>query len=46
MIDGARRCSFRRDDGTRVVGLVMPGSAQCCDDIETVALVGALHCIE
>jgi len=25
MIEGARRCSFRRDDGSRVVGLVMPG---------------------
>ena len=25
MIEGARKCTFRRDDGTRVVGLVMPG---------------------
>lgn len=25
LADMARRCTFRRDDGTRVVGLVMPG---------------------
>ena len=25
MIEGIRRCTYRRDDGTRVVGLVMPG---------------------
>jgi multiple sugar transport system substrate-binding protein len=25
LIEAARRCSYRRDDGSRVVGLVMPG---------------------
>lgn len=25
MIEGARKCTFRRDDGSRVTGLVMPG---------------------